>query len=615
MEPQKANRFSLKAFDSFGLKNARWLWFLPLAFAIIPLVMAARFSCRVPKADHWFVVTTPYLDYINGGSWWNFIHAPGNDSRHDVPKLLHYLIIKLAHWDLVLESMTCVFIAMAACAMVLALWRKQSGSSLKNWLLGCFSVLLLLSPLQWMNWTWGIQICYAMVVTGTVGVVAVFHTSWPLTCKSLLGVLCAAAAAMSFVNGWVAWIIGLMLLMMECRERQWRLKDIAPALAIWFVGFILTLWWFLSDWPKQISGNHTGLLQRALLHPLDDLHFVLQLIGAPFSLLWPMADRIQRNEYQVALSPWVAAFTLLLLAVVTLQAWRQRCTVDWKKASPWICLLLWGLINAAAIGLARTDNGLSSPFQSRYPAYILWYHLGLLGLLFLMNGGLIVILRQSYLAIMLWGWFIGAQQGWSEAERDGKRNHFMDAAAALRQVAVEPVCLDGILPGGGDSIVPALDQLDQLGLLNVATLKSPLVSASQVVTQHSYDGLIKEGRLEEKGIFLRGWAIHQHSKDSADVVAISCTVGNEPERWLGIATRQIRENKLAAKMKSRAFEDRIGWAYEPLTGDETCAFTNKPLNLFRAPLPKGTLTFRAYVFDAVKGVFYPLKGSVVIDRP
>lgn len=614
MEPPKKHRFHFKRVDSW-LTSGPWLWFMPLAFALIPLVMAARFSCHVPKADHWFVVTIPYLDYSKGGSWWDFIHSPGNDSRHDVPKLIHYLIIKFAHWDLVLESMTCVFIAMAACAIVLDLWRKQPGSPPRNWLLGCLSVILLLSPLQWMNWTWGIQICYAMVVTGTVGVVAVFHTQWSLACKSLFGVLAAAAAAMSFVNGWVAWIIGLILLLIECRQHSWKLKTIAPALSIWFAGFVLTLWWFLSDWPQQISGNHNGLLQRAFLHPLDDLHFVLQLIGAPFSMLWPITDRIQRNDSQVALSPWIASFTVLLLTAVIVQGWHQRRTFDWKKASPWICLLVWGLINAAAIGLARTDNGLSSPFQSRYPAYILWYHLGLLGLLFLMNGGLFVVLRRAYILLMLWGCFFGALQGWSDAERDGKRNQFMDAAASLRRVAAEPVYLDGILPGGGDTIVPALDQLDELGLLNVSTIKSALVSEARIVTQHAYDGLIKEGRLEEKGVFLRGWAIHRDTKDAATAVVLSCAVGNEPERWFGIASRQIRENKLAAKMKSRAFEDRIGWTYEPLTGKETCSFSNLPLNLFRAPLPRGTLTFRAYAFDALQGVFYPLKGSVVLDRP
>lgn len=613
MEPAKAKSLKLEEFDPW-LKGARWIWFLPLLIGFIPLLMAARFSCSVPKADHWFVVTTPYLDYAKGGSWWDFIHSPGNDSRHDVPKLLHYLLIKFTHWDLTLESMTCVIIAMMACAMVLELWRKQPGNPLENWLLGCLSVLLLLSPFQWMNWTWGIQICYAMVVTGTIGVIAVFHTERPLLYKSLLGAFCASAAAMSFINGWVAWIIGLALLLLECQKRQWRLKDVLPGIAIWFTGLILTLWWFLSGWPEQISDNHTSFLQRALLHPVQDILFVLQILGAPFSECWLIEDRPGRNALQEVAAPWIGAFSLFLLICIAIRFWQQRKVVAWQKASPWICFLIWGLANAAAIGLARTDNGLSSPFQSRYPAFILWYHLGLLGLLFLLNGRLPVFLRRAFIAIMLWGGCIGALQGWRDASRDAKRNQFMGAAAALRHAFVEPMTLDAILPGGGETIIPALDQLDKHGLLNVFTVKSDLVSESHLETTHAYDGLLKEGRIEEKGVYLRGWAIDRDSKDAADVVVISCAVNGEPEHWLGIATRQIRENKLAAKLKSRALENRIGWAYEPLTGKETCSFSDKPLNLFRAPLPKGTLTFRAYVFDPIKGIFYPLKGSVVLDH-
>ncbi|CAN5696416.1 hypothetical protein BH11VER1_BH11VER1_15880 [soil metagenome] len=614
MEPQNAKTQKLTAINSW-FKTTRWVWFLPLIFGIIPLVMAARFSCSVPKADHWFVITVPYLNYVNGGSWWDFIHSPGNDSRHDVPKLLHYLLIKFTHWDLTLESMTCVFIALATCAMLLEIWRNHEGAALKNWLLSCLSVLLLLSPLQWMNWTWGIQICYAMVVIGTVGVVAVFHASWSLPVKSFCGACCASAAAMSFINGWCAWLLGLVLLLVECQKRQWRIKDVLLGLGIWFTGFVLTLWWFLADWPEKISDNHTGFLQRALLHPLQDMHFVLQILGAPFSECWFIADRPGRNALQEIASPWIGAFTLLLLFCVMVRFWHQRKSVSWQQASPWICLLLWGLANAAAIALARTDNGLSSPFQSRYPAYILWYHLGLLGLLFLWNGGLAVFLRGLLILIMVWGGCIGAFQGWRDAVRDGKRNQFMAAAAALRHAFIEPMTLDAILPSGGETIVPYLDQLDKLGLLNVFTVKSSLVSESHLETAHSYEGLLKEGRFEENGVFLRGWALNRDSKDAADVVVVSCTVKGEAERWLGIATHQIRETKLSAKMKSRELEGRIGWAYEPLTGKETCSFSDRPLNLFRSPLPKGNLTFRAYVFDPIKGVFYPLKGSVVLDRP
>ncbi len=613
MDDQKILGFNLQQLH-LRLKTSRWLWLTPLAFAVIPILMAVHLTCPVPRADHWGVITIPYFEHANGGSWWDFIHSPGNDSRHDVPKLLHYLIIKLTHWNLGVESMVCVFIAIIACAIVLQLWRKNSGSPLKNWLLGCLSMMLILSPMQWMNWTWGIQICYAMVVTATVGVVAAFHTEWSLLNKTLIGALCASLAAMSYINGWAAWMIGTVLLVFECTKHQWRPRSILPALSVWLIAFIITLWWFLVDWPKQMSDSNTSLLQNALTHPLRGLCFFLQLLGAPFAECWLVQDREGRYNIQNTASLWIGAFTLLLFTGIIIHFWRQRSTISWRNASPWICFLLLGAANAAAIGLARTDNGLSSPFQGRYVSFTIWYHLGLLGLLFMMNGRVVTSLRRIYIAVMLWGCVIGAEQGWRDAKRDSMRNQSLTAAAALRHAAIEPVWLDAVIPGGNDRIVPSLDQLDKLGLLNVSSIKSDLVSQSHIVTKHPYDGLIKEGKTEENGVSLKGWAVNRDSKDAADAVVISYAADGEPERWLGIASYQIREAKLAAKMKTRAFEDRIGWAYKPLTGKENCAFSDTPLTLFRKTLPKGNVTFRAYVFDAIKGIFYPLNGAIVINR-
>lgn len=613
MEILNHGRFKWKRIEAFWHRNARWLWWLPLALVGVPLSIAARFTCPVPKADHWFVVTLPYLGYVNGGSWWDFIHSPGNDSRHDVPKLLHHLLIRLTGWNLTMESMTCVVITLAACGMVLAWWRQHPGSSFRNWLLGGLSVFLLLSPMQWMNWNWGIQICYAMVVTGTVGMIMAFHTRWPLAARSLGGAICAMAAAMSFINGWFAWIMGLVLLLVACHERQWRWKETVPALAVWVSGFALTLGWFRSGWPEQIAGNHSGLLQKAMRHPLEDLHYAMQLIGAPFSQFWPISDRELRNAHQIAASPWVAAFTLFLLAAILQQFRKQK--PSWKQASPWICLLLWGLANAAAIGVGRTDIQISSPFQSRYPAFVLWYHLGLLGLLFMLQGRLAAWWKGLYILILVWGGGVGALQGWEAAERDGIRNHFIAAAAALRHAAVEPVWLDAVYPGGGERIIPALDQLENLGLLNVTTIRSERVAESAMVPDSSWDGRIEKGNFESNGVFLRGWAFNRETRDAARVVALSFRAAGGPERWLGFATHKLPLKKLAAKLDSRAFENRIGWAYEPLTGKETTAFSQLPLTFTRPSLPDGTLTFRAYVFDAVKGVFHPLQGEVVLEQP
>ena len=73
--------------------------------------------------------------------------------------------------------------------------------------------------------------------------------------------------------------------------------------------------------------------------------------------------------------------------------------------------------------------------------------------------------------------------------------------------------------------------------------------------------------------------------------------------------------RLFNRKDAREQESRIGWAYEVLTGKETCRFTTIPMNLSRKPLPKGEATFRAYVLDVKTGTFWRLSGEVKLILP
>lgn len=607
-----------------SLKGSRWegwFWALPLLAVIGPVLLAVSLTCQVPKADHWFVVGYPYLGFLQDGSFGNFLHSPGNDSRHDAARILHWLVVRLTDWNLVVESLVCVGLGLVSCAMVLSLWRRSHpGSWGTRWLLGGFSVVLLLSPMQWMNWTWGVQICYMLVIAASVGVVWVFERGWPLWLRTLVAGGFAVVAAFSFINGWLAWGLGGVLLFWELIKRRGRGGEGWTALGLWGLMFGVTLWVFVSGWPeeKALSGSESGMSMEKAEKVVV---FFVRLLGAPFAEGWPTLDRELRSQLVFALSSVVGVFSLVLLLVVGWKLWAKlrRGEVEVGQMGPWLLLCGWGLANAAAISLARVDSPGFLPFQSRYPAYTLWFYIGLFGLLaMVMTGPGSRWLRwvgRGWFLFLVWGWGVGAVQGWRDGVKDARSCGLLEASVSLRQVVVEPLLLDSVDPGSGLRIGKALDELDAAGVLSVATVRSSLVAEATMAPEGMFQGKLVKGELEGSGVSIEGWAMEKASRDAARSVVISIEQAGVPERWLGIVTRRKREAKVAKKVDARAMEDRIGWAYVPMTGEERVAVSGAKLTLQRAPLPSGEATFRAYAFDPRTGVFSRLDGSVTLPLP
>ena len=106
----------------------------------------------------------------------------------------------------------------------------------------------------------------------------------------------------------------------------------------------------------------------------------------------------------------------LLISVI-----RHRERWDLRRSLGMWLFVFWGLANAAAISLGRTGHVASSPFQSRYHAFTLWFHLGVLVLLFLAQGKAWRVLRRVWVPVVCYGWLTGFLQGMGDARRDFNR--------------------------------------------------------------------------------------------------------------------------------------------------------------------------------------------------
>jgi hypothetical protein len=598
------------------LLSKRWIWWLPLALGLVPAWMAWRFTCEVPHADHWAVVVQPWLAWRDGAPAWATLHQRMNDSRLDVPNLLHVLLVRLDHWNLRMESLACVLIACGTVGVVVWLFRNcPPCDRARSWVLALISAALILSPHAWMNWTFGVQTCYAIVVFLTVSMVALFQTGLPLVWRSLLAGLCAGAAVHSFLNGWIAWPLGSLCLVHAVRRTKVPRRSALAALAIWVLLFALTAALFFPGF-KSAASAASGIppMMDQLVHePAAVVRYFASVLGAPLAEGWVTGDRELRRRLTAALAPVMAAGLLLLWIIISLALRRQR---RWEKGAfifPYMILALWGLMNAAAVAAGRTGVVASDPFQSRYLAFTIWFHIGLLALLFAVEGRFWRWLRSVCLLVGAYGYVVGFVQGLSDARRDYQRNQIMAAACALRHVAPEPAALDALWPTAGRGLLPLVDRLDELGMLHVSTVRDELSSAG--ARSDSAFGAIEEGKVLAPGVFLRGWAIELPSRDMADAVVISFQREGEPEKWLGLAQRRVSRPKPAQKHRSIAMEDRVGWEYQTPTGTAGPAHSSGAAGFRSKSLPSGKVTFRAYAFDLRSGTFSPLEGCCALEIP
>lgn len=599
------------------LTTRSWPWYLGLCAVLAPLWIALRWSLIVPHADHWYVAALPWLSHLEGTPWSSLFHQQMNDSRLDAAQFLHFALASLTGMNTRAESVLCVALAALSGAGLAWLWRKfRPGSAPLALVLTWFATALWLTPDQTMNWMFGVQITYMLAVASSIGVVVSFQTNWPLAWRVLAGGACAIVATYSFAAGLAAWGLGLACLAMEDGGVRFRARGWWAALAVWLVLATITLISYFEGYIAEATNTtDQPILVRLAEDPRSFMLYGLSLVGMPLSRGWAGWEREFTVDYSLSVSPWVGAVTLALFFGV-LASWAFHHRRAWGRGQ-WVFLLvaLWGLGIAALITLARTGIDASSPFQNRYLAFTLWFHVGLLALLAGLPGRPWAWLRGVWLVVLAAGYVMGVAGGFDQAKRDEARYRTVAASAALRHAAPEPMWLDYLGPGLGPALVGHLDKLAAHGCLHVPTVKSDLVSEARMAPGDWFVGSIRQHKVEKGRPSITAWAVDKRRRDAVDAVVVSYQEEGQPERWLGMGQKRTVVPNMAAKYRTSAVEDRIGWSYVHGEG-ENQAFLANGRNPFQAkPLPQGRVTFRVYAFDTATGMFAPLKGSCVMELP
>lgn len=589
-------------------------WIIPfLLFAAVPLWMAWYTACRVPILDAWAIEAEPWLRIVGGEPFWSVVHEQCNDSRHSVPRLFHFIGMKLSGWDLRVDSLISAVPGVITAALLLPLGRRTwPENPWRAWIVAMLGAAMALSSRHWINWNWGVQICYTAVVLGVVGTVVILSSRWPWWIRLLVAGLFAVAGTFSFLNGFLAWPLGFFILCMEPRRagepawHPWMVRG------LWTGLMLASIVGFLLGYENHNDMGQSSGLQKLLANPLSYMDYFLSVLGASFADVWPVWNRTVRIPVLEVLSPTIAVAALIVFVALLWALFRRRTELR-HTAAPWLAIAGLGLCNAGLIALGRTGLEWTHAFEPRYQYFVIWFYVGTTALLFLMQGRAWKAVRCGWLVLVIGGGVTAKWRGWIEMNADLQRSRLVETVFAMSRVAPE-LGLMGWLPSWKeDPAQHLIPRVKAAGLLKVDVLTSSLVREARMAPADHAVGRLSDGEAKPELISLGGWAMDKDTRDIADGVVISAHTEGGEEKWIGVAQKRVREPKGAAKMKASAFEDRIGWQYDmPLVAS---AAEDGILPQMLPALPRGRVTFRAYAFEASTGTFTRLKGELTLDIP
>ena len=241
-----------------------------------------------------------------------------------------------------------------ACGTVGALWflaRRSLGDRALPATALC--ALLVLSPVQWWNWLFGIQIVVFLPMLMLTIALAVVASRLPLRSRAVIAGLCCLIATYSYANGMLLWILVAVALFARREDRR------PVAIVLWFAAAAVSIGcYFVGYHRPPVSPT----LISPLNHPLQAAAFVLAFLG--HSLAWTDV---------LTVSVIIGGIGAVLFAFFAVRA-------RWAGL-PWILIGSYSLISAGAAAMGRLGFGMWAAIEPRYTTFAIpfWVAIVMLG--------------------------------------------------------------------------------------------------------------------------------------------------------------------------------------------------------------------------------------------
>lgn len=561
-----------------------------LLLPVIYLVsLIARYGVNVPYADE-FTLAPLLVKAHDHTVTLTDLFRQHNEHRYFFTHLLFIAFAWLGRGDLRLEMFFSVFLTLLVSLSLWSLARRTVPRS-GGYSFGVVFLfnLLLFSPVQAENWTWGFQFplffCNFLFCLGLIAAASRLH----IAAKFLVCLVIALVATFSFGGGVLLWALTFPIALLLHSEVSWKARSALAA--VWGAAALGALALYFYHYVKP--PHHPTL--AASRNPLDYLLYVTAFLGAHLS----RASRLEPILQAVA----IGSCLLVLWSGAVVYTIRHRHDGPLtKRMLPWLFLGAYAVLNALLAAAARIGYGVNQALDSRYTSFSLYLSVAVIALVAILKPEIqsrdttkrfqSLIVRAETILLTAFAVCSLAAFSWGRTSMlESQRARLLGKGALLfGNVMDSGEIYDRYLMANAVDARAYANMLDGIGLMRPSMISSAEISK----LNQKRETALEAGYLDivsQSGALcsIVGWAVLPRTRTPADCVVLSY---DDPARGpvaFGIADEVQPRADVAAILRSPAAEGS-GWI---------CHFD-------RSKLPPGDLVVSAWAFDANRAILYRL---------
>ena len=297
-------------------------------------------SVNVPFWDQWVYVDL--FDKLRHGTLGlKDLWMQHNEHRILFPKLITLLFAQLTRWNLRAEVLLNFVTASLSFGLLLALAKRTFQTKWPPLLIfSALSAWLFFSPIQYINWLWGFQLVWFVLILSVLGTIWLLtQTTITKPLNLILAVATATIATYSLGNGAIIWLVGLIILLLRKVKRLQLLGWVSAASVV------------VASYLYHFKRPTTGLgLREIVTHGSELTGYVMAYLG--------------RNVATTVQGAMVSGLVLMVALITALVFIYKKGKLE--RVLSWGGLALFILITAVLAGASRLSFGIEHSMSLSY---------------------------------------------------------------------------------------------------------------------------------------------------------------------------------------------------------------------------------------------------------
>lgn len=526
--------------------------------AVIPAMVTGglvyEYGVNVPFWDQWDCPGIVLLKAHDGSLGFGALLAQHNESRMPFPKIIFLLLAKLTGWNTRYETLLTFIGACLVSLNIYILLKRTSTITFHTRLFLLFMLnLLIFSPMQYMNFLWGMELVNFIPIICITTCLAIVYSNLGETLKFILFSVLATISTYSFANGLLCWIIVFPLLIFRTYKKTFDLRWlvlVATAASI----LLMDVSVYFYDYSKP--AHHPSFL-GALLSPLKTALAFLTFMGAPLG---------EKEQIPSAIFGVILIGLFSAVCVQLFKMFRKGVSID--LFFPWLALGIYSILNGLMVSVGRMGFGV---LASRYITFSAYLPVALIVtfVMFAEPKGTIIsrirkyrrktfaIIGGTLFLILIFNYAIGAKR----LARASWQWRYTKACLSFINVMDDDQCIKESLYPIPELVRKRANALEDAGFLSVKLIADPSLGRTQSFAVNSkaesygvFESLTDDGH---GFLMASGWAVLPEQERAADAVILAYEDpgGNE----IAFAVAEVGERRKSGNATGKRAYKRSGW--------------------------------------------------------